>query len=90
MDENAVIHVERIEHSIYLIRGQKVMLDADLAQLYEVETKILNKAVKRHLDRFPEDFMFQLTTEETKNLRFQIGTSRAGRGGCRYLPYAFT
>ena len=78
MDENAVIHVERIEHSIYLIRGQKVMLDADLAQLYEVETKILNKAVKRHLDRFPEDFMFQ------------IGTSRAGRGGCRYLPYAFT
>lgn len=90
MDKNAVIQVERIEHSIYLIRGQKVMLDADLAELYEVETKILNKAVKRHLDRFPEDFMFQLTTEETENLRFQIGTSSAGHGGRRYLPYAFT
>ena len=90
MDKNAVIQVERIEHSIYLIRGQKVMLDADLAELYEVETKILNKAVKRHLDRFPEDFMFQLTTEETENLRFQIGTSRVGHGGRRYLPYAFT
>ena len=90
MDKNAVIQVERIEHSIYLIRGQKVMLDADLAELYKVETKILNKTVKRHLDRFPEDFMFQLTTEETENLRFQIGTSRAGHGGRRYLPYAFT
>jgi len=66
------------------------MLDADLAELYGVETKILNKAVKRHLDRFPEDFMFQLTAQETENLRFQIGTSRAGHGGRRYLPYAFT
>jgi len=68
----------------------KVILDADLAELYEVETKILNKAVKRHLDRFPEDFMFQLTTEEAENLRFRFGTSRRTHGGRRYLPYAFT
>lgn len=66
------------------------MLDADLAHLYEVETKVLNKAVKRHLDRFPDDFMFQLTEEEAKNLRCQIGTSKKQHGGRRYLPYAFT
>jgi hypothetical protein len=66
------------------------LLDADLAQLYGVETKILNKAVKRNLDRFPEDFMFQLTAEEAETLRFQIGTSKKQRGGRRYLPYAFT
>jgi len=90
MTEKAVIPVEQIESIILVIRGEKVILDADLAGLYGVETKILNKAVKRHLDRFPKDFMFQLTTEETENLRFQIGTSRAGHGGRRYLPYAFT
>jgi len=84
--EEVKVTVEQIENSIYLIRGEKVMLDADLAQLYVVETKILNKAVKRNLDRFPEDFMFQLTTEESKNLRFQIGTSKKQRGGRRYLP----
>jgi len=84
------ISIERIEQAIFLIRGQKVLLDADLAQLYGVETKILNKAVKRNLDRFPEDFMFQLTAEEAENLRFQIGTSKKQRGGRRYLPYAFT
>ncbi len=84
------VTIEQIESSIYLIREEKVMLDEDLAQLYGVETKILNKAVKRNLDRFPEDFMFQLTTEESKNLRFQIGTSKKQRGGRRYLPYAFT
>ena len=84
------ISIERIEQAIFLIRGQKVLLDADLAQLYGVETKVLNKAVKRNLDRFPEDFMFQLTAEESKNLRFQIGTSKKQRGGRRYLPYAFT
>jgi len=88
--EEVEVTVEQIESSIYLIRGEKVMLDADLAQLYGVETKILNKAVKRNLDRFPEDFMFQLTAEESKNLRFQIGTSKKQRGGRRYLPYAFT
>jgi phage regulator Rha-like protein len=84
------ISVERIERCIYLIRGQKVMLDADLAEFYEVKTKILNKAVKRNLDRFPEDFMFQLNNQELERLRFQNGTSKTGRGGTRYLPYAFT
>lgn len=66
------------------------MLDSDLADLYQVLTKNLNKAVARNTDRFPEDFMFQLTEEEAESLRFQIGTSNAGRGGRRYLPYAFT
>ena len=84
------ISVSRIEKKIYLIRGQRVMLDADLAELYGVKTKILNKAVKRNLDRFPEDFMFQLNNEELERLRFQIGTSKTGHGGTRYLPYAFT
>ncbi|NQT10990.1 MAG: ORF6N domain-containing protein, partial [Desulfobacteraceae bacterium] len=91
MDEKMIkISIELIEQAIFLIRGQKVLVDADLAQLYGVETKILNKAVKRNLDRFPEDFMFQLTAEEAENLRFQIGTSKKQRGGRRYLPYAFT
>lgn len=66
------------------------MLDRDLALLYEVETKVLNRAVKRNLLRFPLDFMFQLTPEEAENLRCQIGTSKKGRGGRRYLPYVFT
>jgi hypothetical protein len=65
------------------------MLDAELARLYQVETKALNRAVQRNLDRFPEDFMFQLTPEEAESLRLQIGTSKAGRGGRRYLPYVF-
>ncbi|MEX2261053.1 MAG: ORF6N domain-containing protein [Bryobacteraceae bacterium] len=77
-----------LEGLIRVIRGQKVILDADLAALYEVETKQLNRAVKRNLSRFPEEFMFQLT--EAERLRCQIGTSNAGRGGRRYLPYAFT
>jgi hypothetical protein len=81
-----------IESRILLIRGQKVLLDADLATLYQVETKALNRAVKRNADRFPEDFMFQLTTEETVELlRYQSGTSNEkGRGGRRYRPYVFT
>jgi len=86
-----------IEQMIILIRGQKVMLDSNLARLYGVETKILNKAVKRNPARFPADFMFRLTAEEAENLRFQFGTSSSkatGRvpahGGRRYLPYAFT
>lgn len=81
---------ERIENAIYLIRGEKVMLDRDLALLYEVETKVLNRAVKRNLQRFPSDFMFQLTADEAFVLRCQIGTSNEGRGGRRYLPYVFT
>ena len=89
-EEESLVPVGHIESIILLIRAHKVILDADLAELYGVETKILNKAVKRHLDRFPEDFMFQLTTEEVENLRFQIGTSRRMHGGRRYLPYAFT
>ncbi|MBU0567533.1 ORF6N domain-containing protein [bacterium] len=80
--------IERIESKILLIRGQKVMLDRDLAELYEVLTKNLNKAVKRNIARFPEDFMFQLTKEEFTNLKFQNGTS--SWGGTRKLPYAFT
>jgi hypothetical protein len=87
----ALVPVEIIEKKILLIRGEKVMLDADLAELYEVETFNLNKAVKRNIDRFPQDFMFQLTREEVDSLRFQIGMSKKeGRGGRRYLPYAFT
>jgi hypothetical protein len=79
-----------IESRIFLIRGHKVMLDADLASLYEVETRRLNEAVRRNRDRFPEDFMFQLSREEDESLRSQIATSNEGRGGRRYRPYAFT
>jgi hypothetical protein len=82
--------VELIERRIYVIRDQKVMLDSDLAELYDVATKNLNKAVRRNIERFPPDFMFQLTDQEVTNLRFQIGTSNGGRGGSRYLPLAFT
>jgi hypothetical protein len=81
---------EVIQQKIFIIRGQKVMLDKDLAELYEVLTKNLNKAVKRNLSRFPIDFMFQLTKEEFEDLRFQIGTSSSEYGGSRYLPYVFT
>src|SRR5216117_2516454 len=80
----------RVERRILLIRGQKVMLDADLAKLYGVPTKSLNLAVKRNAERFPEDFMFQLTGDEAAGLRFHFETSKSGRGGRRYRPYAFT
>ena len=86
----SIVPVERIEKSIFLIRGQKVMLDRDLAELYDVETGALNRAVKRNIQLFPEDFMFQITDEEAERLRCQTGTSKRGRGGRRYLPYAFT
>lgn len=79
-----------IEQKIYEVRGVKVMLDRDLAQLYEVTTGNLNKAVKRNIKRFPSDFMFQLTHEEWENLKFQIGISNTEWGGVRKLPYAFT
>src|SRR5271165_1004630 len=82
--------VGSIERHIHLVRGQKVMLDSDLAALYEVPTKLLNLAVRRNQGRFPEDFMFQLTKDENTALRLQIATSNGGRGGRRYLPYAFT
>jgi hypothetical protein len=86
----APVPVELIERRIYLIRGRKVMLDADLAEIYQVLTKNLNLAVRRNADRFPPDFMFQLTEEEVEALRLQIATSKIGHGGRRYLPYAFT
>jgi hypothetical protein len=84
------IPVERIEKAILLFRGQRVMLDRDLATLYGVETGALNRSVKRNIQRFPEDFMFQLTREEAERLRCQTGISKHGRGGRRYLPYVFT
>lgn len=90
MSNTNLISIEKIEKAIYLIRGEKVMLDRDLALLYGVETKLLNRAVKRNPQRFPPDFMFQLTPEEAEILRCQIGTSNAGRGGRRYLPHVFT
>lgn len=83
------MQLQVIQTKIYEVRGQKIMLDYDLAELYEVLTKNLNLAVKRNLKRFPQDFMFQLTKTEWENLRLQIETSK-GRGGTRYLPYAFT
>ena len=85
-----VIPVERIQQSIYLIRGEKVMLDKDSAVLYGVETRVLNQSVRRNVDRFPDDFMFQLTDEEAERLRSQIVISNEGRGGRRYPPSAFT
>jgi hypothetical protein len=82
------IKIINIESHIFEIRGKRVMIDSDLANLYEVETKVLNQAVKRNLARFPEDFMFQLTNEEDEILRSQIVTS--SWGGRRTLPFAFT
>lgn len=87
---NSELSVKEIGQRIYFIREHRVMLDSDLAELYDVETKNLNKAVGRNKDRFPDDFMFQLTENELEALRFQIGTSKKQRGGRRYLPYVFT
>ena len=81
---------ELIERRIHIVRGQRVMLDSDLAALYGVETKVLNQAVQRNADRFPEDFMFQMTLQEVAALRSQIVTSNEGRGGRRYQPRVFT
>lgn len=85
-----VITDEIIQQKICIIRGHKVMLDFDLALLYGVETKVLIQSVKRNIERFPEDFMFQLDGHEFECLRSQIVTSKKGRGGRRYLPYVFT
>ncbi len=87
---NGLIPSERIEKRILFLRGQKVMLSTDLAELYEVAPKVLVQAVKRNSKRFPGDFMFQLNLQEVISLRSQIVTSNKGRGGQRYLPYAFT
>ena len=96
--------IQSIQNRIYELRGERVLIDKDLAALYETETKALNLAVKRNIKRFPKDFMFQLTQEEWDSIRFQAETldksgnplrlqnetSKPGRGGTRYLPYAFT
>ena len=87
--DNEIITTENIRAKIYEIRGQKVMLDRDLAALYGVETKVLKQSVKRNPLRFPIDAMFELSTEEFNSLRSQFVTSN-GRGGVRYMPYAFT
>ena len=90
---NSVVPVEAnnidIRNLVYVIRGQQVMLDSDLAALYQVETRVFNQAVSRNIERFPENFRFQLTKDEFNSLRSQIVTSN-GRGGRRYLPYVFT
>ena len=88
MSVSTFLSQETIERKIYFIRGKKVMLGSDLADLYDVEAKVMHRAVKRNADRFPADFMFQLTNKEVTDLRCQFGTS--SWGGQRYLPYAFT
>ena len=89
MAKSSLVPTEVIERRILLIRGQKVMLDFQLAELYQVETKALKRAVRRNRDRFPEDFMFQLTKEEYDALRYHFGTLKRGEHA-KYLPYAFT
>jgi hypothetical protein len=84
-----VIPDDTIIRKIYMFRGQKVLLDKDLAELYGVETKVLNQAVKRNIERFPSDFMFQINKKEFESLRSQFVTSNQ-RGGVRYLPFVFT
>jgi phage regulator Rha-like protein len=84
------IQIDRVESAIIIVRGEKVILDSDLARLYGVSTARLNQQVNRNLDRFPSDFMFQLTMEEFRVLMLQNATSKMGRGGRRKLPYAFT
>jgi hypothetical protein len=91
MPESSLVPLERIERAILMLRGHKVMLDSDLATLYAVETKVLNQAISRNMERFPEDFMFQLTEAEAAFLKSQTVTLKTGRGQHRkYLPYAFT
>ncbi|NBL65581.1 ORF6N domain-containing protein [Flavobacterium sp. NST-5] len=90
MDNKSIISHDEIRKLIYSIRSKQVMLDSDLASLYQVETKNLNRAVKRNIERFPESFCFQLTEEEVENLRFQFGTSSLNHGGRRYLPMVFS
>ena len=87
---SSLIPMERVERLILLIRGQKVILDRDLALLYEVPTKVLVQAVKRNVERFPEDFMFRLDREEARILKSQIVTSSSDYGGISHLPYVFT
>jgi len=93
MSKSSLLPLETITHRILLLRGQKVLLDSDLAELYGVPTKRFNEQVRRNLERFPADFMFQLSEEEFSALRSHFATSNekpGGRGGRRYLPFAFT
>lgn len=90
MTKTLALPDEVVISKIYLLRNHKVMLDIDLAELYQVETKRLNEQVKRNAERFPKDFMFKLTEEEWESLRSQFATSKKGRGGRRYVPLAFT
>lgn len=90
MSDKISLTDETVVSKIYLVRGQKVMLDMDLAELYGVLTKNLKKAVRRNLARFPEDFMFELSEDEVGGIRFQIGTEKTLRSGTRYTPMAFT
>ncbi len=90
MSDVSLVPLERIAAAIYLMRGEKVMLDRDLAQMYGTTTGNLNKAVKRNLGRFPPDFMFQLNAQEHEALLFQTGRANTGRGGRRTPPFAFT
>jgi hypothetical protein len=90
MTRESALTPKPIENQIFLVRGQKVLLDAGLAALYGIEVKALNQAVKRNGERFPSDFVFQLTAEENEALRSQTVTSKSSRGGRRYAPYAFT
>ena len=89
-NDKSLVPEERIEQIIFIIRNQKVILDSDLAALYGVETKVLNQAIKRNIERFPAEFMFQLTKEETGSLILQFAISNKRRGGRRTFPYAFT
>lgn len=90
MQAKVRIDVDVVQRAVVRIHGQNVMLDSDLASLYQVEVKVLNQAVKRNRQRFPPDFMFQLTAREATSLRSQFVTAKTGRGGRRTLPYAFT
>ncbi|RLC25737.1 MAG: ORF6N domain-containing protein [Deltaproteobacteria bacterium] len=90
MVENNLATIEQIKTKIYYIRGSKVMLDRDLAGLYQVETKVLKRNVRRHIERFPDDFMFEMTKKEFQDWRSQFGTSNSDKMGLRYSPMAFT
>jgi hypothetical protein len=89
-EEKSIIPDEIISNKIYLIRNQKVMLDRDLAELYKVETKRLKESVRRNINRFPADFMFEMSKEELENWRKQIATSNSDKMGLRYAPMVFT
>ena len=89
-DNELMIPDELVINKIYLIRGQKVMLDRDLAELYDVETKVFKQTIRRNLERFPDDFMFEMTTEELENWRSQFVTSNSDKKGLRHPPFCFT